>query len=59
VRGAGKRAVFFTTQVDIAALVQQEQGQAGNHDKSEYKFPHLSLLQKKKKSPRHMDDEGL
>jgi hypothetical protein len=46
-------AVFFTAKVYVAALVQQEQGQACDHDKSEYKFPHLSLLQKnsQKKAP--------
>jgi hypothetical protein len=53
--GRGQRAVFFTTEVDVAALVQQEQGQACDHDKSEYEFPHFSLLQKKakKKPPAH------
>jgi hypothetical protein len=61
-------AMFFTAEVYVAALVQEEQRQARDHDKSEYKFPHLSFLQKQKnkkakknpkKSPRHMDDEGL
>jgi hypothetical protein len=57
--------MLFTAEVYVPALVQEEQGQACDHDKSEHEFPHFSLLQKNKnqkkpkKSPRHMDDEGL
>jgi hypothetical protein len=52
--------MLFATEVYVSTLAEQEQGQAGDHDKSKYELPHFSTLQKKypKKSPRHMDDEG-
>jgi hypothetical protein len=50
--GRGQHAVFFTTEVDVAALAQQEQGQACDHDKSEYEFPHFLFSKKsQKKAP--------
>jgi hypothetical protein len=51
-----QRAVLFTAHVDIPALVQQVQGQACDHDKSEHEFPHLSFSQKKALGT--LNDEG-
>jgi hypothetical protein len=43
-----RRAVLFAAQVDVAALVQQKQGQAGEQQKSNDNFPHGSFSFQKK-----------
>ncbi|MBC7610813.1 MAG: hypothetical protein H7228_14785 [Polaromonas sp.] len=40
-------AVLFSTEINVATLVQKKQGKACEHNKTNYDFPHFKSPKKK------------